>query len=727
LLGAAKSDYSIDDGGLFAVDPTTLHWTRVSHAGSDLGDPRVTGIVFDDDAGRIYVCTDGGLTVVSLPEGSILERITVDDGLPSNRVTDVARVGQKLYVACAPHRAFCLEGGLVVLDTKTRLVQRFSLAEGWPSYHLKQLRAEAGKVHVLYDSSRLAKRARDALPRELPFLAGRITVDVTHQGKRYLGGPHGLLIIDDPEMNLAAALPAVTVKYVLTRSQRWQAEAKSLTPRIATPDDLARFLRQENPLVRAKAMEFLPLERRDRYVSVLQTAAQDTQVAVRRKAAEFLKTVGTAEAATVLKPLLEDADLVVRSNAAVGLARAGVLPDLRYFAEILQTMPAPLPPEEVYDVLARQDSPQAFALLLEHGWPFDREGAEPPEFLKILGDRVRKHPELADMLLKAYDPTPSEESPEGWPARQAYQPTAFAAQVLQAAGKAILPVLYKALESPDRVVRSNAARASGLIDDPAAVPHLIKALDLESGLARASLVEALGRLKARDALPALIKLYVDAVNDEWAWGSDGRLESGPGFRSSQLGGSQAALYEYLSDLDALKGAWEDLKSTERPPPRDPRRHERLLTAEHLLKAIRDIGPENSPEFYRTLASDKNKELRQEAAIQLASARPNDLDRNLAILRNLAADPDPKVQVAATVTLHLLKQPGAERAIEAWLSSSAESEYKRLVLAALDRVEDGKRLAFARDRLRGIAADTALHDWFRNQAESLLRRIEQENK
>jgi HEAT repeat protein len=765
LLGAAKPDSSVDDGGLFAVDPKTLHWTKLGHPASEISHFRVNKIVFDDEAKKAYVCTDGGVTILSLPDGNVVERITVSDGLPSNRVTDVVRLGQKLCFACAP---FYTEGGLALLDIKTRMVQRFSREDGLPSYHIKELRALGGKVHVLYDtflpqmtwdhrrdeeregaiamgesitfkSSILdpqtgkitaGKEILKPVPqaaRELPLLGGQITVDVSHQGKRYLGGAHGLLILDDPEMKLSTARPTLAVKKVLTRRQRWEAEARELTPKIATSDDLAKRLRQENPLVREKAIASLPEEGREKYVEVLQTAAQDEHIPVRRKTAEVLKTLGTPQVAAILKPLLKDADEVVRAHAAVGLARAGAMPDLKYFEEILHTVPPPLDRHEVYDVLARQSSAKVFAFLLEHVRLTDpREWTNgPPAYLKVLGEQVRKNQELADMLLKAYDPEPPEENPEGWLARDANHRTEFAAQVLKAAGKPLLPLLYKALRSPDRVVRSNAARACGAIGDPAAVPHLVKALDLESGLARASIVEALGRLKAKDALPVLIKLYVDAVNDEWAWGRPSVQHSGAGFRSSQLAVSQAAMYEYLSDLDALKGAWEDLKSTERRPPRDPRRHENLLTAAHLLKAIRDIGPENSPAFYRTLAADKNGELRHEAAIHLAAAGPKDLEKNLLILRNLTADPHPEVQMAATVSLYLLKQPGAEKAIDSWLSSSEEG-LKRLILVALDRVQDGKRLAFARARLQAIAADTTLHEWFHDQAKRLLSRSGQPN-
>jgi len=182
------------------------------------------------------------------------------------------------------------------------------------------------------------------------------------------------------------------------------------------------------------------------------------------------------------------------------------------------------------------------------------------------------------------------------------------------------------------------------------------------------------------------------------------------------------MYEYLSDLGALQGAWEDLKSSARRPPADPRRHEDLLTAEHLLTAIRKIGPENAPVFYRTLAGAKKAELRLEAARQLIKAEPQDVEQNLAVLRNLAADPQADVQIAATFSLYHLHQAGAAEAIEKWLSSP-EYEHKRLTLLALERVTDRARLAFVRPKLQAIVADPTAHEWLRDRASSLLRWIE----
>ena len=112
-----------------------------------------------------------------------------------------------------------------------------------------------------------------------------------------------------------------------------------------------------------------------------------------------------------------------------------------------------------------------------------------------LGDSLCRHPEAADLLLAAYTPSydPGPDSN--------YGQTRFAQEIFKFAGKKMLPTLHKALQSDDRVVRSNAARACGEMGDPSSIPRLIEALNLESGLSRASIVWALGELKAKDALP----------------------------------------------------------------------------------------------------------------------------------------------------------------------------------------------------------------------------------
>ena len=66
------------------------------------------------------------MTILAVPEGNIVGRITVSDGLPSNRVTDMLRVGDKLCFACA---SFYTEGGVAILDPSTAPGGKLELAD----------------------------------------------------------------------------------------------------------------------------------------------------------------------------------------------------------------------------------------------------------------------------------------------------------------------------------------------------------------------------------------------------------------------------------------------------------------------------------------------------------------------------------------------------------------------------------------------------------------------
>jgi HEAT repeat protein len=316
-----------------------------------------------------------------------------------------------------------------------------------------------------------------------------------------------------------------------------------------------------------------------------------------------------------------------------------------------------------------------------------------------LGESLRKHPDAARELLKARD---REESSSG-------RPVQFAEAVFRFAGKELLPVLHKALESSDRVVRSNAARGCGAIGDPSSIPHLIAALDLESGLSRASVVWALGRLKAKQALPQLGNLYVDAVNDD-------RRRKGAGFRYAQFGADMSAQYDSIRSLEALSGDWDQLKSATQPF--QPVKSERLLSTAGILDAVRSIGPDVSQDFYRLLATGKDSSARYEAVEQLAQCGADDAAKNIPILRNLLGDKESSVRLSAAVSLLVLGRDEGQGEILGRLASSERRERQGAV-QQLKRVTDHKRLAFARDRLQALAADPLLSDELRAQVQNLL--------
>ncbi|NQT38597.1 MAG: hypothetical protein HQ581_13960, partial [Planctomycetes bacterium] len=284
------------EGGLFEIDTNTFAWQKLGNRADELTDFYVKKICFDDQDKRAYVCTNGGVTFLSLPDGKPVGRITVSDGLPSNKVEDVVRIGRKLYFACELGDE---DGGLAVQDMKTKLIQRLSMADGLKSDKIKALRAEGTKLHVLYGTiygvrahntltddseqaqggdSRVrtfrssildtatgkfadgnevlpASKAPDASNR-LPYLGGAVLCDVTHGEKRFIGGTHGLVIVD-ARASVAAGLPfpAESVKPLLSLGQRQLTEAAKIqVPRSIPLADLKRLLDHENPFVKANAL-----------------------------------------------------------------------------------------------------------------------------------------------------------------------------------------------------------------------------------------------------------------------------------------------------------------------------------------------------------------------------------------------------------------------------------------------------------------------------------------
>jgi HEAT repeat protein/tetratricopeptide (TPR) repeat protein len=733
------------EGGLFEIDPRTLAWEKIGSPVQELSDFYVKRLFFDDAARRCYVCTNGGVTVLSLPDCVPVGRITVSDGLPSNKVEDVARIGQKLYFACELGDD---DGGLAVMDLSTGLIRTLTVTDGLTSNKVRRLRVDGSRLHVLYGTvynrhGRIPKSGRwiqvgegenvltayssvldtvtgkiadgkETLPapkppdesKSLPYLGGAVLVDVTHGGKRFIGGTHGLVILD-AGASIVTARPdgGVAVRQVLSRRQGWLAGIAGKKVAVRTPAELAAAL-DANPYHRAEAMASI-LQQTDRisdYLPLLAGQLNDPEVRV-RSTSLYVITRSTDDAAVIplLRKALDDRDTGVRGLAALELARRGRLPEVRHLREVLEweraepdrnytfgatsTVGVQVDRERLYEAVAPLATPEVFALLLEH--PLPATDSDPrPKIFKAFGASLRKHPAAVGILLKARDDE-----------REGSGRVYVVQTVFRHAGRELLPALHAALASNERVVRSNAGRACGAIGDPSSIPHLIRALRFESGLSRASIVWALGELKAREALPELVKLYVDAQQDS-------KRREGAGYRQAQFLAAVSAQFDHLSSIDAIGSEFNELKAAplRRPGTRgaggEPGEGEELLRPGHILEAVRKIGPAVSQEFYRGLAGVEDEEARAEAAVQLAEGKGEDLARNLPILRNMLADGAPQVRMAAAVSLLLLGEEAARAPILEWLGSASAWE-QRLIVGQLARVKDRALLAFARQQIDAV--------------------------
>lgn len=631
-----EREFSDEGGGLYFVFPDKT----ICRASSEVTrDSLPSDTVFDVilcQAANHWACTNRGVAALNEDAG-VLAHFTRDDGLCANRVlTGVVRSGL-VYLATSWGGR---QGGLAVYDPRTSVFTSFRQADGLATDKVKSVEIQDGKLKLLYDlhiarvgygasatrryelhppgvldpqtgvvtaggapqvvsevdvHKLLRSHGRDLRP--APLLGGAVLSERTHGGRRYLCGTRGLLI---QRAASARPLPAETVlepRLVLDPIVIQQEQARIMRMRVHAPSDLARYFEHENPFVRMRAVAGVHC--RERFASfvplIVEQCMRDPYV---RKAALYglTKAQNDQLVAPVLNRCLQDDSCRIRATAVVDLVRRGLVPEHKYLREVLSranadgdsaSALASAHRRALYGAIAPHLTPELLSVLMEYPAPtFD--GHSDREILKAFGHRLRELPVLAKVLLRVRD-----RDAHRW---RPWRQLPFPEQVFRHAGRAMLPVLHRALASRDRVVRSNAARACGAIGDPSSIPCLIEALDLESGLSRASIVWALGELKAREALPHLVRLYIDAKNDE-------QRRPGAGFRLAQSTAAIGAQYERLRDLEAIGAEWDELKAAATPGPVDPRRKEDLLDARHILDAAGKMGVAASRQFRRLAAGE----------------------------------------------------------------------------------------------------------------------------
>jgi HEAT repeat protein len=505
-------------------------------------------------------------------------------------------------------------------------------------------------------------------------------------------------------------------RLVSSVASRQLADAKSRKVTVQDAKQLAVALRDANPLYRANAIAQL-LGRGNlssqEYVPLLTESLNDHNRRLRCTALTVLMQFKDNDLVVpLLKQRLKDTDHYVRYVAMFDLARRGSVPEIALLRDFFRradhgnfpfgadsSVGVQASHNAMQIALAPHATKEIFQLLLQKP-PRRGDWENGTQMFPELGKSLLRHHDAVAILLQV-------RGDEGTHDPQ----VEFVRDVFQSAGKELLPTLHAALQSEDRVIRSNAARGCGAIHDPSSIEPLIKALDLESGLSRASIVWALGELRAKVALPAMARMYVDARNDEQRRGSSG---SGAGFRASQSGAVMAAQFESLSNLDAIGADWNDLKSTTFASPIDPRHQEELFEPRHVLEAVAKIGGDESQSFYRTLAAESDDEFRIEAAVQLASSLPKDRKLNIPVLKSLLTSQSAKVRAAAAASLLILGQEDGRQPI---LDALASPEWGH-ALEQLQRVGPGQ-CSFARKEIKAIADDSTKAEVIRDRANALL--------
>lgn len=718
------------EGGLFLISPD-MNVRRFSSTPSPNALPGDMVLSFlPREQGTSWVGTNCGLAAIN-SSNEVLSHFSRSDGLCANRVTGATCLDGLYYFGTGwgDHG-----GGLAVYDPATTVFTSLVQSDGLCTDMIADIENEAGKLEIIYDvengfdynhrlfppgefdpkTSEFSPRTTPRIigtdaeasraGRELhgdrktaepmPYLGGAILSRKRHNGKMYLCGTRGMVIFDGGENFMSPIVKELHAEVIADPSLELIEQAKRIRFKIGSPDELTEHLMSPNPYIRARALAsvFREIQRGDNgYTPIVLGSLDDPHPRVRTTCIGLLSRSQDPAVIEALEPLLADPDPAIRAVAATSMARLGKMPDLSYFKEIFESryrytylgigVNAQFSTNTdrigTYRALVSHANREVFELMLQYPLPTDNY--EPrQEILKELGISLSKKPEAGRALLSAYSP----------------EQVRFASAVMGYAGKAILPELHEALKSKDRVVRSNAARGCGAIKDPSSIPHLIKALDLESGLSLASIVCALGELKADEAMPYMTDLYIDARNDE-------KRRQASGYRGAQSGDEMASHYVSLRNLDSISSDWDELKAAE-PKPIDPRRNEDLLKPSHILEAVGKIGPMAAQEFYRAIAGEKEADARREAAIHLAEGGPDDMEKNLPILRSMVGDRDAYVRINSAVSLLIVNED--EKTIPILLEA-LQIDGTDLQLSAvkqLDRVEDPKKLLPFRKRLHEIS-------------------------
>jgi HEAT repeat protein len=201
-----------------------------------------------------------------------------------------------------------------------------------------------------------------------------------------------------------------------------------------------------------------------------------------------------------------------------------------------------------------------------------------------------------------------------------HQPTEISTKI----GKPAVRSLIHDLKEEDPLVRSNAVRALGAIQDPRAVKPLIKVLNERNPLIQRQAVEALGRIDDARAVEPLVKVLLDKGRKPHV-----RLSAADAL--GQLGDPTAVhpLIEVLQDdhWEVRSYAAEALGRI-----RDPRAVEQLIAAlndqdasvrGNAVDALAKIKDPRALEPLTQVLTDRNRVVRQKAARALTAIAGED--------------------------------------------------------------------------------------------------------
>ncbi|HBC88879.1 MAG TPA: hypothetical protein DCZ94_18200 [Lentisphaeria bacterium] len=742
-------------GGLYLISKDG-DAEKISGGDGSIPGIHVYSILNESPSGRKWICTDYGLSVVNKAD-RLIGNFTVSDGLPANIFFSGCSFKERLYFATGfgDHG-----GGLLVFNPETFVFHSYFDSDGLATNKLADVKVSEGgqglKVkygpeymreadfrYRLYPESVFnpgnAPYWANAKPKyisreeaedgnglkkakyeKMPYIGGAKISQQEFDGKIYICGTRGLVVAEKGASLVGCRYSELNPKLTGSEDRKFLEEAKSI--RWKDSQSLKKYLDSGNPYLKAEAIIASQGDAEGNpkaFIPVLSAALDDPNQYVRGSALIVLMRMKDKNAIDPLRKCLKSEDEYFRSVAAISLARLGSPVELPVYEGILKqknsgclyygagmTGGGGTNKQDVFEALASCADKEVFKMLMKY--PLGSDDYEPRQKVFVeLGKSLLKHPDAAPVLLEAYpesDPGPDSN----------YGEAIFSQKVFKYAGKDILPILHKALESENRVVRSNAARACGEIRDNSSIPYLIKALDFESGLSQASIIWALGKLKSKEALPIIISAYPEIKKEK-------ESRSNQGYLFAQAVSEARTRYDYLRDIKAIGKEWGEIMVSNTKLPINPAKNEFLISTKVLVGAVRDIGPELSQDFFRGLAADSDSDAREEAAECLSMCNPGDIQQNIKTLQNMLDD-NIYVSSKAAGSLLLLGDTKVQGFVLKCLSSQDKNTVDRMMFQLEDvNDKDPAKLSFAHGRLEEISKDGRMSDHCQKMSIKIIKK------
>ena len=367
VLPSGAAVFGFGSGFHLVATDDTVNTVSGVVTGSALPADSAYAIAFDE-TGNGWIPTSGGVAVVN-ESGLVHTHFTMADGLPAVPTLGVALAGNDVFFCSAQGDD---DGCLIHYDPATAVFTRFGQADGLATNSIASIAPTSeGKLRIEYEPNyqrggehsgkyrvfpvgefdpilqsvssggpdHLVERSEienAKSGRDLPVLGGHVQGETEHKGRKYLCGTHGVVIMDISKASEVLSVASmIAPELVLTPEEQLRCSAKNVEMHIDSDADLLRYLEDDNPFVRARALAWARDTTRRVPPDVLTSPISDSNAQVRRDAYCLLKFCEDDEqVAAILQPRLGDPDRELRQAIIIELARRGHPPEVECLEEI---------------------------------------------------------------------------------------------------------------------------------------------------------------------------------------------------------------------------------------------------------------------------------------------------------------------------------------------------------------------------------------------------------